>query len=89
MRTKLIGSRGITLELPRTTWAEALTAAAKQGWKQNGSLLGKNTIQATDASKLSQALRQAGRKGYGEQFIYLAEFLQGNTITIDEKEKKQ
>ena len=86
-RVSLIGSKGTTLELNATAWQEAIEAAQRQGWKQNGSILGMNTIQAADSSKLAQALRQAGRNGSGEQFIYLADFLQGNTITVDEKEK--
>ena len=82
MRVKLKGSRGTTLEINATAWAEALTAAAKHGWKQNGSLLGMNTIQAADSSKLAQALRQAARKGGGDGWPYLADFLRGNTITL-------
>ena len=83
MRVSLRGSRGTTLEINASTWQEALTAAAKHRWKRNGSLLGNQVIQAADATRLAAALKQAGRNGYGERFIYLSEFLMDNAITVE------
>ena len=82
MRVRLKGSKGTSYEIPEASWQAALTAAAKQGWKFNGSMVGENAIQASDASKLSQALKQAARTSGGDGWPYLADFLQGNTITI-------
>ena len=83
MRVSLKGSKGTTLEISATCWRDALNAAAKNGWKRNCSPLGMNTIQASDSTKLSKALRQAGRNGYGERFIYSSDFLQDNAITVE------
>jgi hypothetical protein len=81
MRVKLIGSRGITFELPKAKWLAALEAAAVQGWRWSRTIDGNQVIQQADANRLSQALRQAGRNCDG--WPYLCEFLKDNTITIE------
>ena len=72
----------MTLEISAATWTAALEAAHEQGWRWNKNIDGEQVIQAADATRMATALKKAGRRGYDEQFVYLADFLQGNTITL-------
>ena len=82
-RVSLKGSRGTTFEIPEASWQAALAAASAEGWRWNTNLNGGHLLHKADASSLSKALRKAGRNGSGERFIYLADFLMGNSITIE------
>jgi hypothetical protein len=87
MRVKLIGSKGTALELSRTTWEAAIQAASAEGWRWNTNINSEHILHKADSNSLSKALQKAGRNGSGERFIYLADFLLGNAITIEQKEK--
>ena len=75
-------AKGVTSDELSGLLAAALEAAHEQGWRWNKNINGEQVMQAVDSNSLSKALKTAGRNGYGQEFIYLADFLQGNTITI-------
>ena len=60
MRIALKGSKGTTLELSASTWAEAMKAAQKHGWRWNQNTAGEQVIQAAEATRMATALKKAG-----------------------------